>query len=47
MTSAALPDGRAVVALGYLPGDFQEPGTRLRLSEAGGPEVEVVAFRPE
>ena len=44
MTSAALPDGRAAVALGYLPGDFQEPGTRLRLGAADGPEVEVVGF---
>ena len=34
----------AKVALGYLPGDFQEPGTKLRLGEADGPEVEVVGF---
>jgi len=44
MTSAPLPDGNGTVALGYLPGDFQEPGTRLRLGVADGPEVEVVGF---
>ena len=44
MTSAPLPDGARKVALGYLPGDFQEPGMRLRLGAADGPEVEVVEF---
>ena len=44
MTSAPLPDGAGTVALGYLPGDFQEPGTRLRLGGADGPSVEVLAF---
>lgn len=44
MTSAPLPDGRGRVALGYLPGDFQEPGTQLRLAAVDGPEVEVVGF---
>ena len=44
MTSAPLPDGGRKVALGYLPGDFQEVGTTLRLGGQAGPMVEVVGF---
>ncbi|MEM7201435.1 MAG: hypothetical protein AAF628_14285 [Planctomycetota bacterium] len=46
MTSAALPDGQRRVALGYLPADFWEPGTELRLGDAAGPRVTVRAFEP-
>ena len=41
MSSSLLPDGRRRAALGYLPSDFGEPGSRLRLGTREGPLVQV------
>lgn len=47
MSSALLPDGARRVGLGYLPPDFWEAGTALRVGDAEGPEAQVVGLGPE